>query len=447
MIILPHRAMTRGNTAQLPLVLRQESFGGILFDPSDGTTLELDTDGYVCVRDWLCGSQGPLAHDQRDFVSRVQAEVPSLAAGPRPFRLRDALPAAPPYRHATVLVSPTLVDLQVTRRCRMGCPHCYASSDLEGAHMPYPDAAGVLRALADAGVCQLAIGGGEPLLHPELVEIVEQAHALGIVPNLTTTGDGMTPRHLEALSRCCGAVALSLEAVGNAFSARRRAGFSFFQSAREKLRAYGIPTVFQVTLSAENLPHLPSIVDYCLACPDLYGVIFLAYKPVGRGNGFNTSLSAVSPAELYPQLRDAFLRLVGHTRVGYDCCLTPGIAGIDVELGFSDRDLLEGCSAARTSVGITVELDVVPCTFATHRPMGNLRERSFMQIWHGPEAAAFRSRLDALGDRDGNCRACVSRKSCLGGCPEWDLIGCTLVAAGSTRPDPSVAAGASATVT
>ena len=219
-------------------------------------------------------------------------------------------------------------------------------------------------------------------------------------------------------------MALSLEAVGKEFSLTRRSGFRFFESSLKRLQGAGVRSVFQVTLSAENLPELPRIVEYCLATPDLYAVIFLAYKAVGRGLGFRTPLSSVPASKLYPQLRTAFRALRAHTKVGYDCCLTPGIAGIDVELGFSGEDMLEGCSAARTSVGITTRLEVVPCTFATHVPLGNLDDRSFLEIWRGPQAEAFRAKLDALGDRSETCKACASRKGCLGGCPEWDLVRC-----------------------
>jgi radical SAM protein with 4Fe4S-binding SPASM domain len=180
-----------------------------------------------------------------------------------------------------------------------------------------------------------------------------------------------------------------------------------------------------VTLSAENIGRLPAIVEYCLGVPDLYGVIFLAYKPKGRGEGYDTPLSSLEPAELYPWLRQAFLRLRAHTRVGYDCCLTPGSAGLDRELGFGERDVLDGCSATRTSVGVSADLDVVPCTFLTHRAIGNLGQQSFMDIWLDGGATAFRKGLDTLGDGREACTTCSLRDDCLGGCPEWDLVRCT----------------------
>jgi len=134
----------------------------------------------------------------------------------------------------------------------------------------------------------------------------------------------------------------------------------------------------------------------------------------------------VPPAELFPTLRDAFVRLAEHTRVGYDCCLTPGIVGIEAELDFGAQDLLEGCSAARSSIGITTELEVVPCTFLPSRPLGNLRQQRFLEIWRGAPAEAFRDRLEARVQEQARCRGCGQKASCLGGCPEWNLVGCNV---------------------
>jgi radical SAM protein with 4Fe4S-binding SPASM domain len=429
-----------GGRSPLPLVLRAERFGGILFDPSQGTHVEVDAGAYDLLRGWLTSGRGAETEEERALLAELQSEIPSL--GEEGARLRlvpDRSEDLPEYANARVLGAPTLVDLQLTSRCRMGCPHCYASAGPEGRDLPYEDVGRVLDAIADAGVCQLAIGGGEPLLHPSLVEVLHAARERGLVPNLTTTGDGMTPRVLRALADCCGAVALSLEGVHADFDRRRASGFAFFEAAREALRSYGIPTVFQVTLSAESLPCLPSIVDYCLACGDLYGVIFLAYKAVGRGTGFHSPLSRVGFPELYPRLRDAFLRLAGTTRVGYDCCLTPGIVGLGRELGHDDPDLFDGCSATRSSVGISTDLEVVPCTFLTHRPLGSLRESSLLEIWRGERAARFREELDAAVDRKEECRECPARRSCLGGCPEWDLVRCgrrARLAASAVPGDP-----------
>jgi radical SAM protein with 4Fe4S-binding SPASM domain len=385
----------------------------------------MDHESYRFLRDWLTQRRQPETDDERAFMSQLRAAAPALDAETIRYHLPPDGEWAPPcYANATVLEAPTVVDLQLTQRCHMGCPHCYMSSSPSGHDMPWEQAKAVVEAAAEMGVCQIAIGGGEPLLHPHFAELLYHTRAFGVMPNLTTTGDGLTPRILRAMSDCCGAVALSLEGVYEDYDRRRKRGFAFFRETHDAFRSYGIPTVFQIALSAENLSSLPDMVDYCLACDDLYGVLFLAYKSIGRGEGFQTPLSQVRSSELFPLLRDAFQKLSAVTRVGYDCCLTPGIVGMDRAFGYDDPGVVEGCSAVRTSVGVTVELDVVPCTFLTHHVLGNLREQTLREVWQGERAAAFRARLDGLDEEQTECRDCVSRKACLGGCPEWDLVRC-----------------------
>ncbi len=411
--------------AQLPFILRREPFGGLLFEPENGTYVELDREAYQVLRDWFTSGRVPQGADEQAFLRELVASAPSLGGGRVPYRIpADHSYPMPELANATVLSAPTVIDLQLTQRCRMGCPHCYMSSSPRGRDLPIEEALGVVRDAAEIGVCQLALGGGEPLLHPGFADLLYVARACGVMPNLTTTGDGLTPRILRAMADCCGAVALSLEGVYEEYDRRRKRGFAFFQEIHAAFREYGIPTVFQVTLSAENLPSLPRIVDYCLGCEDLYGVLFLAYKSIGRGEGYQTPLSRVGSGELFPALRDAFLKLSERTRVGYDCCLTPGIVGMDAAFGYHDPGAIEGCSAMRTSMGVTIDLDVVPCTFLSGHILGNLREQSLLEVWYGERTAAFRQKLDAQVDQDPRCRRCKSKKACLGGCPEWDLVRC-----------------------
>lgn len=81
---------------------------------------------------------------------------------------------------------PELVDLKLTNHCPFGCAFCYQASTSEGQHAWFDSIAAILRALASMQVFEVAIGGGEPTLHPDLDEIVQLARDLHIIPNLTT---------------------------------------------------------------------------------------------------------------------------------------------------------------------------------------------------------------------------------------------------------------------
>lgn len=75
----------------------------------------------------------------------------------------------------------------------------------------------VLDQLAEMGVFQVAIGGGEPLLHPDIIPILQYGKKLGLVINLTTSGAHLDFDRLMALKRYAGAVALSLEGVYSSY--------------------------------------------------------------------------------------------------------------------------------------------------------------------------------------------------------------------------------------
>lgn len=71
--------------------------------------------------------------------------------------------------------------VEITRRCDLRCPVCFAASG--GAAGPDPDLAGLERLLsqtfARAGNCPLQLSGGEPTLRDDLPLIVRRAHEIG----------------------------------------------------------------------------------------------------------------------------------------------------------------------------------------------------------------------------------------------------------------------------
>jgi len=91
----------------------------------------------------------------------------------------DDLQAVP--RKASV---PELVDVKITDYCPVGCKFCYQDSTASGKHA---DKMGDLTyAIGKMKVFEVAIGGGEPTLHPDFVKILSGFRAYGVVPNFTT---------------------------------------------------------------------------------------------------------------------------------------------------------------------------------------------------------------------------------------------------------------------
>lgn len=74
-----------------------------------------------------------------------------------------------------------LAIVEITDRCNLPCSVCLASATAKGAQMSCEQVLHALRALLDAEghAVPLQFAGGEPTLHPELLNIVRSARALG----------------------------------------------------------------------------------------------------------------------------------------------------------------------------------------------------------------------------------------------------------------------------
>jgi uncharacterized radical SAM superfamily Fe-S cluster-containing enzyme len=74
-----------------------------------------------------------------------------------------------------------LAILEITSRCNLICPICLADARSEGRDLSLPVIASALHRLIDTegAVTPLQLGGGEPTLHPELIDIVGLAVSLG----------------------------------------------------------------------------------------------------------------------------------------------------------------------------------------------------------------------------------------------------------------------------
>ncbi len=408
-------------TERLPLILRRESFGGIVFDPASGTHIELDKEAMDLVVRLFEYGPAKIGKSERRFVLSV---IRNLAYKPgRRYALYELQAGTRTYPFK-LLYSPTLVDFQITNMCYMGCSHCYASSSPDGAHAELADIELALSRMKDAGVCQVALGGGEPLLHPNIGEVLDMCHEKGIVPNLSTGGMQLSRKNLAMLHKRCGAVAVSMENTGARLAVWRKTDFRNIENAISLLLSASIRTVIQVVLSPRNIEDLDLIVDFCLSRKKLYGVIFLAFKPVGRGATFGGTLATLDPTLVSSKLEAAFRKLSGRMRVGYDCCLAPAIALSEGNGGFASSDWVEGCSALRGSLGVLPNLDVVPCTFLRNRVLGNLQENTLAKIWSAEQAHDFRGSAEKRIAGNTRCGDCSAKYSCLGGCPEMELVRC-----------------------
>ena len=97
-------------------------------------------------------------------------------------RFRWAADPGPAIIRAEV---PELVDLSIGNRCSFGCKYCYRGSTSDQGYASQETVSRILSQLAMAGVFEVALGGGEPMQHPDLLDILGLAPS-GLALHITT---------------------------------------------------------------------------------------------------------------------------------------------------------------------------------------------------------------------------------------------------------------------
>jgi len=82
---------------------------------------------------------------------------------------------------------PLQCSLYVTDRCNLDCAYC-TEYDNSRPHPNLEDLKKWIRKIRELGTMRIALVGGEPLVHPNIVEIVRYCRELGFATSLTTNG-------------------------------------------------------------------------------------------------------------------------------------------------------------------------------------------------------------------------------------------------------------------
>lgn len=246
-------------------------------------------------------------------------------------------------------------------------------------------------------VYQVALGGGEPTLHPDFTELLHLTReCYGIVPNYSTNGDHLSEEVIAATNLWCGAVAVTCHD-----------GFHDI----EKLEAFDGKRVVRVAhllLSDRTLEPIIEFLERNSFSPYLDGIIVLLYKPCGRADP--SGILTWSPrAEHLAQLMVTQHKV----KVGFDSCLAP--------LFTSNRllptETYDSCEAGRFSLYVDWNSMVSPCSFLRDPQwQQNLEDTGANQIWNSAPFLRIRQILRS------QCPDCNLREICFGGCPAYREI-------------------------
>lgn len=263
---------------------------------------------------------------------------------------------------------PELADISISNHCTKGCSFCYRNSSNNHEWLSIDDYCRVLDAMnhpEHGNIFQVALGGGEPLEHPDFIEIINETVKRGIVPNFTTNGIHLTEDICKKIKGKVGAVAIST--------------ISMDEIQCEKidlLHKNDIEANVHYVLSSNNIDEAIHIArgDFNEKLRDVNAIIFLTYKPAGRADMDGVIRKSEQLAAFIKTLGD---KKIVRPRIGFDACFVPML----LRYSIVNIALVDSCEGGYFSVYIDHKMNVMPCSFSGGRDSYSLAEYDFYDIW------------------------------------------------------------------
>lgn len=306
--------------------------------------------------------------------------------------------------------------LECTRRCNLRCRHCGSDCGRDDG-LPGLPCATLLHALgrvADtwaAGGIMVVVTGGEPLVRPDLFELLTGIRRLGFRLGLVTNGVALDARRAQRLGALgAEAVTVSLDGPQDSHDwlRARRGAFAAARDALGHLRRAGVPVVEAITcVTPRSLERLDETLEIVLQAGTTHWRIFNIF-PAGRAVGDRTLLLEGSElAELVARV--AALRERGAERGLVVNLSEEGFLGWEWERRVRDAPYF--CRAGINIAGVMADGALAACpNLPRWMHQGNLLRDDLVTAWQ-TRYALFR---DRSWTRQGRCATCAQWPCCQG---------------------------------
>lgn len=318
---------------------------------------------------------------------------------------------------------PTYAVWEVTLRCNQACRFCGTRAGRVGPdELNTEQARELIRQLAELGVREVSMHGGEAYLRTDFYEIVSSIRDHGMAPTLVTGGRGLTRDIAKRMSDAgISAVSVSIDGSREIHDDLRGfvGSFDGAIAALNHLQAVGVEVGVNTQINQANLTALHALYDTLRGFP-LYGWMVQLMVPMGRAaDEPGLWLEPYDMLQLFPLLAELRQRcdqdsiaLWAGDNVGYFGPFDDVLRGDRVPTGCSGC-----CGAGVLAIGIEANGDIKGCSAMASEGFvaGNVKRDSLRHLWN--EAAELK--LSRCFDTDrlwGYCASCYYASECQAGC-------------------------------
>jgi mycofactocin radical SAM maturase len=303
------------------------------------------------------------------------------------------------------LSAPVNITWEITRKCNLKCVHCLSASSYESpGELFLEECRNVVDQLATLRVFEINFGGGEPLLKDFVLTLLRYIHSKGIVTCVSTNGTVLTEEAVDYFtSNPLVNVQVSLDGATPAVNDRIRGRGTYGKiiSGIKLLSGKNIPLSINTVVTSLNYTQLDRLKELAVSFGALLRVS--RFRPSGRARESWESL----------KLDSAQLQHLSDW-LGGDTSILTGDSFFAISPDGRSELGLDMCGAAKMTACIDPHGGVFPCAFLQAEEFcgGNLREKSFKDIWDNAPVFRFFRRLEPA-----SCRRCPRFEKCRGGCP------------------------------
>ena len=154
---------------------------------------------------------------------------------------------------------PLQCSLYVTDRCNLDCAYC-TEYDNSRPHPSIEDLKKWVRKIRELGTMRIALVGGEPLTHPDIVKLVRYCRELGFATSLTTNGFLLT-RKLVAELEDAGLQVMQISVDRMTPSAITKKSFKTILPKLDYFRDSKISLHITGVICADTLPEAQAVLE------------------------------------------------------------------------------------------------------------------------------------------------------------------------------------------
>ena len=302
---------------------------------------------------------------------------------------------------------PEILDLEIASgKCSGGCNFCYKgnSASQEAVNMTFETFKKVINSIPKC-LTQIALGICDIDGNPDFIKMMEYSRSVGIIPNFTLSGIGLTDEMAKKVSRLSGALAVS------AYETDKNICYDTIK----KFTDLGMNQVnCHAVVSEETLPFIIEVLNDRMHDPrlaEMNAIVFLGVKPKGRAKGVYHPLST----EKYASLVKLCFRL--GIPFGFDSCsagrFERAVDAMEIkpEMKAQLKQMSESCESSAMSAYINTYGEYFPCSFAEGEGewidgVDVCNCSDFLKdVWYNDKVVSYRERL--INSMCNGCRKCL----------------------------------------